>query len=829
MSVLKGPSAAVLYGSRAAAGAIIITTKKGTKGKGKNTVNFSSGVTFSEVNRFPDYQNVYGQGQYGVFNPANELNSWGPKIAGQNVTNFRGQQEALTAYPNNVKNLFHQGRTFQNNVSFSGGSDKSTYYVSYGNLHDMGILPNNELTRNNFTFNGTTQFTDRFRATVNATYTNTRTARTQQGNQRSNPFFSNWILPKSFDWYNYPYVLPDGTQRSPGQTGLPTATDLTTQNTAFGPDDNPFFTEKFNTSNEEVNRIIGNISMSYDIKPWLTATYRIGTDTYSQEYKVINAKTSKGGSAASLTGAIQDEIFNRSELSSYATVTLNKRFMDNNFGVRAFVGNEINQRKTRDIGATGTDIQIVGLNNITNTLNFSPFGTVSKQRLIGVFADISLDWKNSIFLGLTGRNDWSSTFGPQRRSYFYPAITTSVVLTELIPFLQDNSVLSFAKIRANYASVGREAAIYSTDTYYSRTGPADGFGPNILFPFRGQLGQTLNNTGGNPALAPEFNDNMEVGTDLRFFNGKITVDVNYFKNNSRDIIFAVPVAAASGFTNQQKNIGTSESKGWEIAIGATPYQANGFRWDISANWTKIVTKVTSLAPGVTQVTLGGFTTPSTRLIVGQPYSTLFGSVFQRESTTGKLLVDTNGRLQTALDNQIIGNPNPLWFAGITNTFSYKGFSVSALLDIRYGGDIYSRNVSDIENNGAGADTQDREKGYIHDGVLADGTKNNIQIHAQDYFKDLYGFGRGQFVVFDGSWVRLRELSINYSLPQRFFQKTFIGRVDIGLNGRNLWLYAPNTPHIDPEVNAQGQSNSQGLEFNGLPQTRTYGALIKVTF
>ena len=824
MSVLKGPAAAVLYGSRAAAGAIIITTKKGTNQKGKNTVNFSSGVTFAQVNRFPDYQNTYGQGQYGVFNAVNEVNSWGPKIAGQMVTNFRGQQEALTAYPNNVKDLFQTGKNYQNNLSFSGGNDKSSYYLSYGNLHEMGILPSNDLVRNSFTVNSGTKLTDKFKINLNAIYTNNRSKRTQQGNQRSNPFFSTWFLPRSFDWQNYPFVNPDGSQKSPA-----TATDLTTLNTTFGADDNPFFTEKYNTYNDEINRIIGNVTLSYEFNPWLSADYKIGTDTYTQEYKIINAKTAKGGSAAGGAGAILDEIFNRQEISSYAKINFNKRFADDKIGVLAFVGNEINQRKSRDNGVTGSDIQIIGLRNITNTLTYSPFGTLSKQRLVGVFADVSLDYKNSIFLGLKGRNDWSSTFSPDKRSYFYPAVTTSFILTELVPFLQDNSILSYAQIRANYASVGREAPTYSTDTYYSRSGPADGFGPTILFPFRGQLGQTLNNTGGNSGLAPEFNDNIEIGADIRLWSGKISLDVNYFKNTSRDIIFSVPVASASGFTNQSKNIGSSESKGWELTLNATPFESNGFRWDISANWSKIRTVVTKLAPGVTQVTLGGFVTPSTRLIEGKPYGVLFGSVFQREPNTGKLLVDANGRLQTALDNQIIGNPNPDWFAGITNTLSYKGVSLSALIDIRYGGDIYSRNVSDMERSGAAKDTENREVAYIHDGVFADGSPNNIQIHAQDYFTDLYGFGRGEFVVSDGSWVRLREASLTFELPKSLLQKTFFGRAEIGLNGRNLWLYAPNTPHIDPEVNAQGQSNSQGLEFNGLPQTRTYGAIVKLTF
>jgi hypothetical protein len=468
------------------------------------------------------------------------------------------------------------------------------------------------------------------------------------------------------------------------------------------------------------------------------------------------------------------------------------------------------------------------LNNINNTLVFNPFGTETKVRLAGVFADVSLDYKNFLFLGLAGRNDWSSTFGPENRSFFYPSVTTSFVFTEAIPFFENQNVISFGKLRANYTSVGREAPVFSTDTYYFRSAPVDGFGPTILYPFRGQLGQTYGNTGGNPLLGPEFNDNLEFGADLRFLNNRISLDVNYVINKSRDVIFDVPVAGASGFTNQTRNIGESEFKAWEVLLNATPVKTSNFQWDISVNWTRLRNKVVRLAPGVTQITLGGFTTPSTRLIEGQPYGVLFGSVLQRASN-GEILVDANGRAQLALDNQIIGDPNPDWFGGVTNTFTYKGLSVTALLDIRVGGDIISRNISDLRRSGAAAETGDRNRGWIIDGVLADGSRNNIQISAQDYFNDLYGFGRAELVTFDASWLRLRELAISYQLPKSLLSNTPFGSVEIGLTGRNLWLYAPNVPHIDPEVNAQGQSNSQGLEFNALPQTRNYGALIRLTF
>lgn len=831
ITVLKGPAAAVLYGSRGSSGAIIITTKKGGKQSGtKNTVNLTSSISFAEVNRFPDYQNEFSQGLYGYFGTANEVNSWGEPMDGRLRTNFRGEQEALTAYPDNVKDIFQTGVNKQLNLSLSGGTDKASYYMSYGNLSETGVLDNNKLVRNTLTFNGSNKFTDKFSAGINFIYSTSVSQRTQQGNQLANPFFRSWFLPRSYNLDNYPFEKPDHTQQSPSST-----TDLTTNNTWYGGDDNPLFTIKRNTYDDKVNRTIGNVNFSYDIFPWLTAAYRIGVDTYSQEIKVINAKTSRGGSAAAQAGAITDQIFNREEISSYATLTFSKRFMNDDIGVRALIGNEVNQRSSRNNGVTGSDIQIIGLENITNTLTFNPFGNINKVRLIGFFGDVSLDYKNTYFLGFTGRNDWSSTFSPDQRSYFYPSVTAAIVFTDAIPALKDNSVFSFGKIRANYASVGREAGAYNTDTYYSRSAPADGFGPTILFPFQGQLGQSLNDAGGNSGLGPEFNDSFEVGADLRFWNGRIGLDVVYYKNTSRDIIFNVPVAGASGFTSQTQNAGEMESSGWEVQINANVLKIGDFRWDISANWSRQRMIVTELAPGVTQITLGGFVTPSTRLIEGEPYGVLFGSVFQRESVDennrpiGRLLVDNNGRAQLAVDNQIIGNPNPDWFGGISNTFGYKGISLSFLVDVRYGGDIISRNISDMLRTGAAAETANREDGYIIDGVFSDGTPNNIQIHAVDYFNDLYGFGRAEFVTYDASWVRLREASISYTLPKSILQNTFLGNVEVGVNGRNLLLYSPNIKHIDPEVNAQGQSNSQGLEFNGLPQTRQYGAYVRVTF
>ncbi|SDY09032.1 SusC/RagA family TonB-linked outer membrane protein [Hymenobacter psychrophilus] len=831
VSILKGPAAAVLYGSRAASGAIIITTKKGaTLGNKKQSVTVTSSYNVVKTGRLPDYQNAYGQGARGDFNRIAQ-GSWGPLVTGQTVQNYRGEDEVLTINPDNVKDIFKTGSNFQNNVSLSGATERTRYYASYGNLHEVGVLDNNDLKRNTVTFNGSADLTEKLRTGVSVIFTNNASSRTPQGNQLANPFFRTWFIPRTFDVRKYPFELPNG-----GQQGAAVVGTFTPNNTWYSTDDNPLWTIKNNTYDDELNRIVGNINLAYDFTDWLTLNYKLGTDTYAQNIKYVNARDSRGTSIAngtpSVIGNIRDQTITRRELSSYLNLTI-KRNITEDFSASLLLGNEINQRRLTDNRVTGSNIQIRGFDNITNTIDILPFGQQENQRLVGFYGDLQLGFKDFAFLSFAGRNDYSSTFGAAKRSYFYPSASASLVFTELIPSLKDNRIFTSGKIRGAAAQVGREAPVYSTDSYYaSNNNPADGFGPALNFPFRNQLGLSYDNTGGNPNLGPEFTTTYEVGADLNFFSGRLNVEATIYNQQSKDIIFTVPVAGASGFTNIFQNIGKSEAKGVELLISSVPVKIGNFTYSNSINWTRIRNRVISLAPGVEQITLGGFTSPSTRLIAGQPYGVIFGSVFQR-AENGQLLLSSQGRAQLALDNQIVGDPNPDWTGGFTNTFTYKGLSLTTLLDIRYGGDIISRNVSDLRRQGAAEETGDRSNVYVIDGLIpqADGTlvQNNVQITAEQYFDDLYGFGKAEFVVFDASWIRMREVALTYSLPQSLTNKTFLGGVQLSVNARNLFLYAPNVPHIDPEVNAQGQSNSQGLEFNALPQARTFGGSIRLTF
>jgi TonB-linked SusC/RagA family outer membrane protein len=832
MSVLKGPAAAVLYGSRAVAGAILITTKKGSN-KQKNTVEFTTNYNRTEVNRLPDYQNTYAQGNNGIYN-ATSLDSWGPKINGQTVTNYLGNAEKLTAYPRNVKDIFKDGSNIQNSVSLKGGNEKSNYIFSYSNLQEDGVLQKNTLNRNTFKVGANSQLTSKFSAGANVTYFNTQSTRTPIGNTQANPMFRGYIIPRSYNINNYPYQLPNGTQ-----SYYDTSTD------------NPYWSMENNTYKDRVDRILAQFNVQYDFTDWLSASYRLGTDTYVHNIRQIDGIGSVGnasGAGAATTGGMADENIFVSQTSSYLNITAKKTFGD--FNTTLLIGNEVNQSYTRDQGTTATGATVGGFSQISSYTTYTPFNADNRRRLIGLYAQATIGYKDYLYLTLTGRNDWSSTFSKGKNSFFYPSANLSFVYTDAFPGIKDIGFITFGKLRASVVKVGREAPIYSTDTYFAKSSPASGFGPSIVYPFRGQMAYTLSNAAGNPNISPEFTTSFDVGTEMRFWKDKISVDFGYFETHTTDIILAAPTSVGSGFSSQVRNAGELRTNGLELSLGITPIKTGDFSWNINANWTRIRNNVIKIDPLVNSIFLGGFTTPQTQLQAGQPYGVIVGNPFFKDAN-GNILITTTGAgagqpTADAATSAVVGNPNPDWTGGITNTFNYKAFTFSFLFDLRVGGDIISRNIRDIRFRGVGAETGDRDKTYIVPGVLrdpvnepgtnlprpllaADGSTipNNIALTAQQYWTSIYNT-QGESIVFDGSWARLREMSLTYNFPKSMLAKTPFGSASIVLTGRNLWLYAPNYPHFDPEVNTQGVSNSQGFEFNTLPQTRSFGVLVRFT-
>jgi TonB-linked SusC/RagA family outer membrane protein len=832
--VLKDAAATSIYGSRGASGVILITTKKGKKGE-RGTITVSSSYDVGNVARLPEYQNEYAQGSNGLLTQANigdakvlgsgVNTSWGPKIIGQTIKNSFGEQEVLRAYPNNVKDIFKQSYNNQNNVSFAGGTDKSTFRVAYGNATETYVIANNKLKRNNLTFNGTTDLTDKLTIGASVTYTNTSSDRTLQGNQLSNPLFRAYFTPRSYNLTGLPFEDANGGQLY------------------FGGEDNPYWTIKYNKYNDEVNRVLGNVNAKYKFTDWLYADLKVGSDFYNLKSKGFDEIGNRGGGFAGansrLVGAIVDRNNNVRNVNSYLTLNATKKFGD--FSLLGTLGNEINQNYVGNSATTGFTLVVPHFDNLKNTLSYQPTVGSSKTRLLGLFADFVVDYKGYASLNIKARNDWSSTLTPENRSIFYPAASASFVVTEAFPELKDERYVNLIKFRASIGEVGKGADPYSTLTYYDRASASDGTGAAINFPYNSLAGYSLNDVAGFPNISPEFTREISFGTELGFFKNRLTIDATYYQRKTREVILPVPYSATSGITSIVKNAGKLSTKGFELLVAGTPIKSDDFSWDLSLNFTKFKSTVDQLAPGVTNIFLGGFTTPNIRLVAGDEYGQIYGTAYQRDAS-GRLLIGANGLPMATTDVVKIGNPNPSYTAGISNTFRYKGLSLSVLLDIRKGGDQYSRNIADVQRNGAAKETGEfprfeadgvtQSKPYLFEGVYASGPNagqpNTTQVRAQDYYGNLGKYVAAEGYIYDTSWFRVREAALNYRLPKELIRKLPFKAIDLGVFGRNLYLRAKNYPHFDPEQNALGISNAQGLEFNSQPSTRTFGGTLRIT-
>ncbi|GGK61162.1 SusC/RagA family TonB-linked outer membrane protein [Rufibacter glacialis] len=831
INILKGPAAAALYGSRAASGAVIITTKKGKTGQ-KAAIEYNTSYNMVEVNRFPDWQNEYAQGagdyretingvanpnyMRSIFTPTSNV-SWGPRITGQTVTNFRGEQEQLAAYPDNIKDIFKRGSNFQNTIALSGGGESSKYRLSYGNTKETGVLDNNELQRHNFTFNGSADITSKLTSGVSVQYINSESQRTQQGNQLSNPFFRGWFIPRNINL-----------------TGFPTE-DAAGNQIYFDAVDNPYWTIANNTYNDEINRVIGNVNLSYKLTSWLDANYRLGVDTYNQVeqgYDQIGARGAANTSANG-TGGIYDRSYTNTNINSNF-ILAGRYDINPDFDLSFNLGNEIVIGSSNDVNTIGKSLGIRNYRNISNASVQTGSNARFQNRLVGVFADVTFGYKGFVTLNMTGRNDFSSTFSEAENSYFYPSAALSFVLTEAFPALK-NDVVEFAKVKGNYAKVGKEAPVYSLDTYFVNAGASDGFGPSIVFPYSNLGGRTLSNATVDPALRPEFTTSKEVGLEMQFFKNRLGFEFNLYETESKDLIFAVPVSSSSGFTTQTRNAGSLRNKGIELLLNVTPLKTPNFSWDMSFNFNRNRSEVLELAQGVPNIILAGFTTPNIRLEAGQPYGVMYGSVFLRNDKGELILNPTTGEPSLDPLSKKIGDTNPDWTGGITNNLNFKGINLNFLISVRKGGDVYSRNLGDLRRSGVLAESAKSDrfnadgtlaKPYMYTGVKSDGASVNVPITTERYFTSLHT--AGESYVYDATAVRLREASLSYAIPSTLLEKTPFGRLEVGLNGRNLLLWAPNFPHLDPENNTLGASNAQGFEFNGLPNTRSYGAFLRIT-
>ena len=827
MTVLKGAAATVLYGSRAAAGVILITTKKGKAGKGK--IEYSTSYQIESVNRLPNYQNEYAQGAGGVFSPVAST-SWGPRIVGQTVTNAynpatnaNNRTEILKAYPDNVSNIFRNGNNWQNNIAFSGGTDKNSFRFSYGYLKNKGVLDNNELIRHNFSINTSSKINNYLTVSVSGNYSNNASRRTQQGNQLSNPLFRGWFTPRSYDLSGLAFEDAVGNQRYP-----------------MG-EDNPYWTIKHNRYKDEINRFIGNVSFNFKLTKWLQADYKIGTDVYSFFSHAYDQIGARGGAntSANGVGGVREVRSNYRSLNSNGYFTAQKRLKS--WSGVLIVGTEFQQVYSNAAQLDGKGIIVRDLEQLANTTTYSPSPSngSSKTRLLGLYGDFQLSYKSIFSFNATARNDWASTFKIGQNSYLYTGFGGSLNITEWFPKLR-SKILETIKLRGNIAKVGKAGDfVYSTDSYFAGASSADGFGPSILFPFNGIQGYTLSNTAGNPDLGPEFTTSREIAIELSFFKGRLTIDATKYKQKSEKLIFGVPVSATSGITTFVQNAGNLSNNGVELGVTATPIKSKSFTWSFNLAYTQFKAIVESLSPGVTNIFLGGFTTPNIRLVAGDEYGQIYGNAYRRDPLKGnKIIVNAAGLPLVTPGVQKIGNPNPKYVLGITNNLTYKSLALSFLMEIKEGGQIYSRNIADLQRNGVAAETAEfprydangvLQKPYLFDAVYANGMPNTTYVSAEQYFGNSGKFAAAEGFIYKTSWFRVREASITYTLPTSMLGKTPFSAATFSVFGRNLFLHAPFYPHLDPEQSALGVSNAQGLEFNALPQTRTIGVGLNLSF
>ena len=861
MTVLKGAAAAALYGSRAANGVIVITTKAGSKAAKKGLeVTYRSSYAVERVSGLPNYQNEYGSGQYqtlvsnfiGSFGPAfSEFDSVGhildqPHVVGTAAApgplpEFRGKRMAYRAYPNNVKDFFDTGRLVENSIQLNGGNATAAFSGGFSRMDNRGILPNSGISRTGINLGGRAQLENGlfFNANVNYVKTEQRTPQIAPGIQGTNPSVLERLLflPRMYDL-----------------SGLPFEDPLSHANVFYRTDtDNPYWLAKYAPYTSDVNRVFGKASVGYTFRDWLTVSYQIGFNAYTDRRN----NTIQKGSADVPLGRVTLETWYREELDGTLLVTAT-RDLAPDLSVRAIVGHNANQRLTQQNGTEGNGIIVFGLNTLANTSQQRVVADRQfKQRYQGIFADVQFSYRDVYFLNLVSRNDWSSTLPKNNRSYFYPGVNSSVILNEALGLRLP--WLNLAKLRAGYARVGNEALPYRTNTVLN-TNVRYGSNGGTQFPITtGGLtynGITVSDASGTPDLKPEFVTELELGTELKLLNNRVGVDFTWYDKTTTNAIAAINRPPSSGFTNTLRNLGTLNNRGVEVGLDLTPVsRANGFRWNVFTAFTRNRNVVKSIGEGIDQVVIGGREDANLFIVqrAGQPFGQILGTRMLRDEEGNVLIsnIKTGGTIGRPLQDPnlaVIGNPNPNYLLGITNTWNFKGLSLSILIDYKDGGDMYSFTASQTLGRGVLADgNYDRGAAFVVPGVLADPAtnqpvtgadgqkvRNTIAIANYDYwFTQSFGVTNLRDVhVFDASVVRLREVTLAYDFPKALLARTkFIGSAQLSLSGRNLWYRAPNFPgalNFDPETSSTSGS-AQGLDLIGVPTTRRYGVNLSVTF
>lgn len=826
VSVLKGPNAAALYGSRAANGVILVTTKNGARTKGIG-VDLSASMSFENPLVKPDFQDIYGGGSGyrtwyadgwsgtvdGYKGTSGTDESWGSPMDGRPVRQWWTGTETtpLLPMPDNWEQHWRTGVTQTYNAGISAGGEKGSFRLGIGSFNQTGIMDFNDFHRYNFRFNSNYDVTDKLKASISAEYIKSGSDnRSYQSSQNFIWHHRQTDYDKLRNWRDY----VDVHIQRPGDDLPPNW-----QHTYFT---NPYFLQEMLPYGNEKDRMLGNLALTYQFTPWLSLMARSGTDVWSDSRtNIINFERTKGGTFT--PGAFSEEMVRRQETNSDVILTFDKTIQDA-FSVRAQLG-AVNRRNTdKTVFSQVNQLVIDGIYSLNNNRNPNTDRSYKGEKVVNsVFGAATLGWRNALFLDLTARNDWSSTLPAANRSFFYPSASLSAVLTDLLPI--SSPLLSFAKVRGSWAQVGSDTEPYNLRATYQASSPWNGSVPAFY----------ESNTIFNPNLKPEITTGVELGIDLRFLNGRLGLDVTHYNQTTRDQILAVSISQASGYASRYLNAGEITNKGWEVMISGTPVKtATGFTWDVALNWSRNRNQVVELADGLTNYVLWTERGVSSEARVGQSYGSLYGIAYAR-TDDGQIIFE-NGLPTTNPTLQVIGNITPKWLGGLNNTFTYKGISLSALIDTRWGGDIFDMGSSLMRNDGIVEETAvGREEGVIGLGVMNVGSAespvyvpNTVVADATTFYKRYSGRQYHEAGVFDASYIKLRQASLSYQLPSSLFEHIFIKSARISAVGRNLAILYRRTPHIDPEVDEKG-GNRQGYTYGTLPSSRSIGFNVNLSF
>lgn len=804
ITVLKGGAATALYGASAARGAIIITTKTGNKSS-KPVISFSSSMKFEEP-VLAKYQTKYSQGLNGQFINGSVQGTASSQSYGARVDTLKVDGAPVKLYdPRRI--FFKTGRTTDNNLSVSGSSDKSKYLISYSYLNNQGIIPTTSFIRNSFFGKFTNQVTSKFVATVSLNYVNTVNDRTQEGNGLTNPLWSIYAAP--ITWNPLPETWPDGSQRLYRSLSR----------------NNPFFVIHNTGFTSTVNRFLPVATLAYSPASWITITERMGMDVYADNSRYFEASTVNNG-VFSNAGGVSNRLQDYRQLNNDIIVTLQKNLGKNLYGSLS-LGNNILSQFSDTYTQSGLELNIPGFYNISNASSSLVSDYISKYRKVGFYAQANLEFRKMLELSLTGRYDGTSALSADKQYYPYGSAGLGFIFTEL---MNKSSVLSFGKVRVSYSSVGNDnIPPYSTNTPFV-LGSSISIN-HINFPYdagNGPInGARLANVQGNPNLKNESLNESEVGLELKFLKNRLSFEGSYFKRESKDLLSQIPINPSSGFLYAIKNIGSIQNKGFEFLISGTPVKTKSFAWEANFNFTRIRSKVTSLGEGVDNVQLGGFGNAGVFLFKDQPYGILYGLGYERNDQ-GQILVDDDGIPISTTDYKAIGNTNPDFTAGLYNTLTYKNLSLSFLFDWKKGGDVLNLDDNYMWFYGTSKITENREQPFVvpNSVYASDGKPNVTEISAQDYWSTISSITESN--IEDGSYIKLRTVSLAYSLGQVSKALPFKS-LTVSVGGNNLWIHAPHYTSGDPEASVSGGGNGQGVTNFQTPTTRSMIIGLKATF